>query len=390
MKKFAYLIMMLCLPFQVSAQKYIIDPWFADSLEVVAMQQKDSTWEQASPFVEMTLPKGTEVEVITFYDEDQEEALFPYDGKHWRVGREYLKFSDSNPADAINPQPLDERLLHSPVGDFFLSYSFPLAVFILIVVTMAIGALYAKFPALKPVAIVLIPVSILLVAIAEILCWYVLGNDFAWWCDPDTHGFFGALWRVIPFVIVAALQAYSIFAFELVIIPSDKKEDEEYKGLSLKPAFISIAIAVPTLIILALTLNICGFKGATYERLSGIIALVVLLFGTLRSLIKNMRTYGFLTGLLATLFCYIYIIAVVILGWMLIVIVFQLIIQLLIAIAFVVGLVMAFNVLGSSKGGGGGGGGGGGTRTVWTDARGNEHNSEYDARQANRRYAENG
>lgn len=58
---------------------------------------------------------------------------------------------------------------------------------------------------------------ILAITFLEFLGLYFMGMDVFWWCDQNYYGFFGALFRVIPGVLVVMTQIGSIKLYENVI-----------------------------------------------------------------------------------------------------------------------------------------------------------------------------
>ncbi len=383
MKRGFLTLVLLCLAWTVSAQKYVVAPLFADSVKVHAVTGRDSTWKNTDPYIDRMIAKGEVIDAVG-HEKDHRYIVFKKDGKKWEIHSEYLEFSPENPEGIVNPLPEDAQLKHSVWGYYFASSAFLYTILALIGISFLIAILYARFLFLKPIAILFIPVALLLTAGLEIGAWYVLGSDdVIWWCNPDRHGFFGALWRLIPFVLVGLAQAASIYAFETLLVSHAKVEKPEDFGLALKPAFIGFGLFFPLLIGLVIIFAICGFRGQAAEITTALISFSALLYGAIRAFYKNAKQLGFFLGLIATLFSFIYIIGILVLGWLFIVIVFKLILQLLTVLAMVVAVFGAFSILGSGgSGGGGGGGGGGGLQHGFRSDGGVVYTSRSDAERA--------
>ena len=193
-------------------------------------------------------------------------------------------------------------------------------------------------------------------AAIEILGFWLLGSDIFWWCDYDTYGFFGSLLRVIPFGLVIAAQIGSIFMYES-LLSFDSYTDTK---ISVKPTVWGMVLALPAVIVVMLIFRYLLHTSSLVTDLTCTATLLlVLLTGIGFSARSNIRELGMVKGTAMTLFCIIYSIGSIVAVCGLIYLVFRLIIQVLIAIACVIG-VLAFL-------------GGGGRGQIYRDSSGHRY-----------------
>lgn len=67
----------------VSAQKYILDPLFNDSVKCQLAVKKDTLWVTATPYTEISFPKGMEIEASG--KANSSYIAFECEGKHYLV-----------------------------------------------------------------------------------------------------------------------------------------------------------------------------------------------------------------------------------------------------------------------------------------------------------------
>ena len=158
-----------------------------------------------------------------------------------------------------------------------------------------------------------------------------------WWCDNDRYGFFGSLFRVIPFGAVVALQFYTFKMFETLVF-SDVPAEEKGK-LSLKPAMVSLAACLPVLIAYAMIVQLwLGWQGMVSDAIMFILFLGTLVSGIAISVKKNTEVLGAGKGLIVTIFSVIYLVGLLIAAWGVIIVLLKIILQVLMVIAGIIAL----------------------------------------------------
>ena len=179
----------------------------------------------------------------------------------------------------------------------------------------------------EKIGIVGIPVCLAAAAILEILALYSVGNKAIWWCNPDRYGFWGGFFRFIPLMLVLIAQICSIYTYQMFLSKTHAMYGKEV-SISLKPAAIALVVALPAAFVVAAILQ----WGLKLPKFIQEIGLMVTLFGILfiglgKSAKSNMAQFGFKYGLIITLFAIIYLLGVIAVVWLLIVGIFQMIIQ---------------------------------------------------------------
>ena len=179
----------------------------------------------------------------------------------------------------------------------------------------------------EKIGIVGIPVCLAAAAILEILALYSVGNKAIWWCNPDRYGFWGGFFRFIPLMLVLIAQICSIYTYQMFLSKTHAMYGKEV-SISLKPAAIALVVALPAAFVVAAILQ----WGLKLPKFIQEIGLMVTLFGILfiglgKSAKSNMAQFGSKYGLIITLFAIIYLLGVIVVAWLLIVGIFQMIIQ---------------------------------------------------------------
>lgn len=247
---FFFIALLSCL--SISAQKFELDPLWGDSIECMVASKPDSLWKISEPIQSVKFPKGMEIESCGkangYY------VAFKKDGASYMAYMGDLKFSADNPEGTVNPLSEDTVKKHSALGHFYATYTPAVLVLILMGMILATFFVARKSSPAVPLALKVIPVCMLLISIIEVVGYKVLGGDMFWWCDNDRYGFFGSLFRVIPFGAVVALQFYTFKMFETLVF-ADVPAEEKGK-LSLKPAMVSLAACLPVLIAYAMIVQL--------------------------------------------------------------------------------------------------------------------------------------
>ena len=243
--------------------------------------------------------------------------------------------------------------LHNGSGRFFMSYTLYLIIGLLFLGVMVLNGLALKLPALLRLARIGIPLFILLGSLLEVWAYMVLGTNCFWWCDKNHYGFWGSLVRIVPFALIVAYQLFCIKLYEPVLFGSERKAHDN-GGISVKPAFISLLVTLPVIVLTVLLVYLTdihkAFWGDWLIIASVFISVVIGFVVTWTQNSKRLSNVSL--GLFVSLFSFVYAIGCIVAVWGLVVVVLKLFIQLLL-VGAVIAASMFFMV---SKGHGGGGG----------------------------------
>ena len=175
---------------------------------------------------------------------------------------------------------------------------------ILLIVATAACYIPWRSNAIRRLSVVGIPALLLIAGFMEITLFSKLGKDHVvWWCDMDGVGFFSALLRLFPFVLILALQFHSFFAYQNFIFGPQLLDDPD-GSISLKPkakSFLWLLLVV----VLAGVADRVGLQGNTLNITIGIVTLAVLflIFGK-----RNFEQFGFGWGAAVTFFAIVYVV----------------------------------------------------------------------------------
>ena len=120
-----------------------------------------------------------------------------------------------------------------------------------------------------------------------------LGFDVIWWCNPDTYGFWGALWRVCLLVLVLMVQLIAIWVFTNFMpeyLAGVSKSNESDASFNLWPAFWGLALCYPAFWVGMFA--VAYFHVPTNTPLYAFFG--VLGLGVAMMLARNVKTYGLL------------------------------------------------------------------------------------------------
>ncbi len=357
MRRLLFMLLLLTLSFQTQAQKFILEPLFTDSVEAHAMVIKDGKWAEKDPEVTRMFPDGMVIEALSGDTAENWDWIFNFEGENWRVTAHDIRFSDDNAEGIINPLSEDAQARHSLMGRFCTSMWYFILIPVMILLTMIALAIGRHLDdGLNAIAIGIASVSMLVVSGLEIATVLIFGDESLWWCDPDNHGFFGSLLRLIPLAIVIAAQISSMSVFNKTLFGDRTDENGKSLHLSMKPLYWGLGLPIPIVICGAFALGIY-YENVTEEMgyILLAIALGILSIGMIVAFCKNLKILKFKTAIFATLFSVIYIIGLLSAIYLTVYVIIKLIIQILIVIALAIGVLCAFNIHGSKKGGGGGG-----------------------------------
>lgn len=353
------------------AQIYVLDDNFVDSTKVYTIKynpEKDT--EMAGEEV-MKLPMGETVTVTRKLKGSNTYACISIDGKEYTVHSSYLLFSDDNPEGTEDTfGNTRERTNHTAMGRFFATMIPYWLIALLFLAAMAYTFIGMKSRRARRVAIVVVPAAILLASVIEICAVWVMGDSAFWWCFGDS--FWGTLLRLLPFLAIVAFQLYSIVLYKQLLT-----EDDPDRELSLKPMAISLGICLPATVIAAVVLALAKVPDVMFDVLTSAVFLVSLGVGLWMSAKRNMAALGRTAGIAFTAFAAVYIIGSIIAIYGLLVVIFQLILQVLMVLAAIAGVCF---VMGQNSGGGSSQ-----PSRMYYDKAGNAHNSGWDAKEANKK-----
>ena len=335
MKRLFLLLTLLCTYVTASAQEFIINPWGSDQLECYSVKKSAEGFtviydsEQKVPFDKgYCFQKIGESENGYYY-------IFEHEGKYYGATRQELKFSENNPEGVENPLSEKIQRRSTAIGDFYGSSAAITLIILLMAVAAVVALLYLKLGtrALRPIFLITIPAVIMVISLIEVVGYLKFGMDMFWWCDYDRYGFFGSLFRVIPFMIVMVAQLYSIRIYERGLVINDSEDNAEApKKISVKPAFISLAVCVPIFLVVVFTMAGLDLQGIWMD-IAGIVAFLGSLgIGVLITLKRNIKAWGAINGLWVTIFTIVYCLGCIVAGIGLIVLIFKIIFQMLVVI----------------------------------------------------------
>lgn len=208
----ALFILLLILPASgAMAQKYIIDPLFADSVKCCVATTEGKTWNIPDVHAYTTIKKGTEISSCGVCSDDS-MLPFVYQGNHYAIDKRHLLFADDNPEEMENPLARSIQISHSSWAKPFttMTPSWIVMALLLMSILMSFVAGHLKNENIRKYIIGTVLLCLFITSLIEIAAFATLREDAFWWCNPDRYGFIGSLWRVIPFAIVAVVQAIAL------------------------------------------------------------------------------------------------------------------------------------------------------------------------------------
>ncbi len=320
----------------IRAQKYIIDDIYGDSVmvnKIIPSADKTSEVPGAAAFY---LQPGDTVTVTRILKGNHYPAILTKGkSEEYTVSQGNLVFCDDNPAGTVDRWADMDWNKNRGTRKFFASFTPYAFIVLLFAAAMALLFLGLKIGLLRKPALYAVPGCMLLASILEIWAYSVMGNDAFWWCSPEKYGFFGALFRVIPFVAFVAFQLFSIKQYMRLLTGSEEN------GLSVKPMLTSFGLCVP--VTLAITFGCAGFlniRSPWLEIITIATFLLTLGIGLYISTKRNLKELGKASGAVFTLFGIVWAIGAVIAIIGLIIVIFKLIFQILIVVAGVFAMAM--------------------------------------------------
>ncbi len=355
MKKFALIIsLLLCCVSGAMAQKYVIDYYLSDSVEaktITLKKNSDGERLERADSVAFCLYNGDVIEVTRTMNNEKHYAVFIRDGKEYAIDKDYLLFADDN-AEGVADLFGDTRSEkgHSAMAHFCSSTAFLWTVSLALVLAMVLIGLGLVIPVFRPIGLIGVPVLMTIATILEFSALCYIGNDAFWWCDPERYGFWGSMWRLLPYVIFVCFQIYLIWLYAKLITKNKKNEEGEEKTLSLKPIAIAVGLSIP------LTIVVCIILSMTVGKASDS-AVILSFLGTLSAGLvwagrKNVKEIGLIPTIIFSIFSVVYFFGVLVMIYGIILIVYKMIMQVILYLLFPVALAIASKLKmgeGSSK-----------------------------------------
>ncbi len=368
------LLAVLFISLNAAAQQFIVDPKQGDNIPA-EIGQADGE----HPLV-IKLPKDTLIVASRF---DDTFAWVDINGAEYKVPMTALNFGPDNEGDAENPFSLGHRVRHSFIGDILGSGFMALLIAGLIIAAAVFGFIGTKSETTRQLALRAVPILLLAAALLEILVMQVMGSSALWW--SKSGGFFAKLLISIPLALTVGAQYISFRLYSDLLFQGELDEEGEPKRLAMKPAAIALGAFIPVVIVVALVLTLIGLSDWLVELLTGVAAFGALYLGIRKTFNNNLKLMNRQSAILATAFTVIYLIGLLITGWIALKIILEMIIQIIMACVVVVG---GFLLMGTAmSGGSGGGGGGSNNKYMYHDRRGGKHEFSADAERVDREIA---
>jgi len=329
--KLIVLLLFLSVGFtQANAQRYVVDLLFAnDSINAWEITVSEKTGDEMEGVKAFSIPNGEELTITRVLKGNENTGVIEKDGKEYAVHGASLILSENNPEGTVDLFPdLRKDGKYSASAHFFTTMA-PYWIIALLFIAAIAFAFLGRVDSMRGIALIGMPVCIASASFLEIWGFIEIGTNVFWWCDYDTYGFFGSLFRAVPYVLFVAFQIYSIKLYEKILFAN-----EPDKEISIKPMAISIGACIPATIVTAI-LCAMWWRSAT-DIASLVVFLTTLIAGIVISYRRNVKALGAFTGTLLTLFMAAYIVGGLIALWGLIVIIFRLIIQILMIIAGII------------------------------------------------------
>lgn len=320
----------------------VIAPWGGKGSECKELHKTEKGWVGYTGEPEVFFERGYTFKPITFINDYR--YVFEEDGKFYGVNMSEVQFEDRDDAEELQFMIRGKSKLMGTIAGRFYGSSAALQLMLLVLGFAAVIAflyLNVGIRSLRPLFLAVIPAAILVFSLIEIYGYAKFGSHIFWWCDYDRYGFFGSLWRVIPFGLMVAAQVASIRLYERALFEGNDDPTDDDRKISLKPAAWSLALCIPVFIVLILIVAGLGLGDTILMDIAGIGGFLGTLgTGLYISFKRNVKSFGKTTGLYVTIFSIVYIIGCIISAIAMITLIFKIILQILMVLAAIVILMM--------------------------------------------------
>ena len=325
----------------------VVEPWGGNGIECERFEKTEQGYAAKKNGRPIFCERGYSFTPVTFINGYR--YIFRIDDKFYaiNIGDVLVKNEEQRERYDYMAYRKSNRML-SAAGRFYGTSS---ALYLMLLVMGAAAVLVFLYKMglgiLRPILLIVVPVAILIFSLIEIFGFVKFGNDIFWWCEYDRYGFFGSLWRLIPFAAMVYAQVYSIKIYERVLFCSTTEDEcDEEKKISLKPAVWSLLLCLPVPIVVAIICSKMGLGGSVAMEIATLVSFLLTLgLGIYISFHRNMKRFGFIVGLYVTIFSLVYILGCIISAIAMGVLVFQLIFQILV----VVGAILVLMMVGSRR-----------------------------------------
>lgn len=313
----------------------VIDPWGGSGVECKELTKQGSDYVSLTNSPEVFFERGYTFRPIAFVDGYR--YVFEHEGKYYGAPMSDVLVDKRGDREELAFMIRGKSHQMTSVAGRFYGTSSALWMMLLVMGAAAVlSGLYfsTKSAALHPIVLAVMPASILVFSLIEIYGYIKFGGDIFWWCEYDRYGFFGSLWRVIPFAAMVAAQVYSIKLYERVLFEGNDDPNDDERKISLKPAAWSLALCIPVLIVIILILGGLDLENTILMDIFGVGGFLATLgIGLMISFKRNVKNFGPVSGLWVTIFSIVYIIGCLISAIAMITLIFRIIVQILVVVA---------------------------------------------------------
>lgn len=312
----------------------VIDPWGGSGAECKELTRQGGDYVSLTNSPEVLFERGYTFKPIAFVDNYR--YVFEHEGKYYGASMSDVLVDKRGDREELAFMIRGKSHQMTSTAGRFYGTSAALWMMLLVMGAAAVVALFyflTQSAALRPIVLAVIPASILVFSLIEIYGYIKFGSDIFWWCEYDRYGFFGSLWRVIPFAAMVAAQIYSIKLYERILFRGNDTPDDDERKISLKPAAWSLALCIPVLIVIILILGSMDLENTILMDILGIGGFLATLgVGLMISFKRNVKSFGPVSGLWVTIFSIVYIIGCIISAIAMITLIFRIIIQILVVV----------------------------------------------------------
>ena len=312
----------------------VIDPWGGSGAECKELTRQGGDYVSLTNSPEVLFERGYTFKPIAFVD--NYSYVFEHEGNYYGAPMSDVLVNQRGDREELAFMIRGKSHQMTSTAGRFYGTSAALWMMLLVMGAAAVVALFyflTQSAALRPIVLAVIPASILVFSLIEIYGYIKFGSDIFWWCEYDRYGFFGSLWRVIPFAAMVAAQIYSIKLYERILFRGNDTPDDDERKISLKPAAWSLALCIPVLIVIILILGSMDLENTILMDILGIGGFLTTLgVGLMISFKRNVKSFGPVSGLWVTIFSIVYIIGCIISAIAMITLIFRIILQILVVV----------------------------------------------------------
>ncbi len=312
----------------------VIDPWGGSGAECKELTRQGGDYVSLTNSPEVLFERGYTFKPIAFVDNYR--YVFEHEGNYYGAPMSDVLVNQRGDREELAFMIRGKSHQMTSTAGRFYGTSAALWMMLLVMGAAAVVALFyflTRSAALRPIVLAVIPASILVFSLIEIYGYIKFGSDIFWWCEYDRYGFFGSLWRVIPFAAMVAAQIYSIKLYERILFRGNDTPDDDERKISLKPAAWSLALCIPVLIVIILILGSMDLENTILMDILGVGGFLTTLgVGLMISFKRNVKSFGPVSGLWVTIFSIVYIIGCIISAIAMITLIFRIILQILVVV----------------------------------------------------------